>query len=249
MDHDRANFFLRVPTSSGRAEGGARGTPEHWIAFPRRRRFRRRSYLAGHGTAAPAGMRDGPPRIAFPRRTARAAGGAPAGRGEALVLLGWFSRHALACSLDLPPGGRAVGRRRPGHGVRGAGCGRSRRFLAADEAGLLALLHVAMAILAQRVTRHWRSVRRTHDREPAAGPHSGVLRTPAVRAQELFSPRIDPAIIVLVSDGERGAASGRQGELAPRGRYFHHRRLRRARREAWRDAVRARGGRRRPASS
>src|SRR5207237_2392832 len=56
-----------------------------------------------------------------------------------------------------------------------------------------------------------RSVRRRHDRDPRR--HILVCSNAAC-AQELF-PRIDPAIIVLVSDGER-ALLGRQSSWPPR---------------------------------
>jgi len=194
MDHDRANFFSG-PYLERRAE--AREDPD-WIAAARADPAT--LYLAGHGTAHLLHA-DGPPRIAF------LAHGAPLVRAAdeaSLVLLGWF-RGMRCVLLDLPPG-QAVG------APAGTAFEELRPLaplLAADEAGLLAYAR-AMAI--------WRTRHR----------HCGVCgaRTIATRAghilvcsnaacaQELF-PRIDPAIIVLVSDGER-ALLGRQASWPPR---------------------------------
>src|SRR5260370_28472572 len=182
MDHDRANFFSG-PYLERRAE--AREDPD-WIAAARADPAT--IHLAGHGP----GLRlhvDPPPRIAF------LAHGAPLVRAAdegSLVLLGWF-RGTRCVLLDLPPG-QAVG------APAGTAFEELRPLaplLAADEAGLLAYAR-AMAI--------WRTRHR----------HCGVCGAPtlatraghilvcsnAACAQELF-PRIDPAIIVLVSCGER----------------------------------------------
>ena len=194
MHHDRANFFSG-PYLERRAE--AREDPD-WIASARADPAT--LYLVGHGTAHLLHA-DSPPRIAF------LAHGAPLVRAAdeaSLVLLGWF-RGMRCVLLDLPPG-QAVG------APAGTAFEELRPLaplLAADEAGLLAYAR-AMAI--------WRARHR----------HCGVCgaRTSATRAghilvcsnaacaQELF-PRIDPAIIVLVSDGER-ALLGRQASWPPR---------------------------------
>jgi NAD+ diphosphatase len=194
MDHDRANFFSG-PYLERRAE--AREDPE-WIASARADPAT--LYLVGHGTAHLLHA-DGPPRIAF---LAHSAPLVRAADEASLVLLGWF-RGMRCVLLDLPPG-QAVG------APAGTAFEELRPLaplLAADEAGLLAYAR-AMAI--------WRTRHR----------HCGVCgaRTIATRAghilvcsnaacaQELF-PRIDPAIIVLVSDGER-ALLGRQASWPPR---------------------------------
>src|SRR6202140_3017992 len=194
MDHDRANFFSG-PYLERRAE--AREDPD-WIAAARADPAT--IHLVGHGTAH-LPERHTTPRIAFLAHCAPLVGAADEAN---LVLLGWF-RGVRCVLLDLPPGqaggapaGTAFEELRPLAPLR-----------AADEAGLLAYAR-AMAI--------WRTRHR----------HCGVCgaRTIATRAghilvcsnaacaQELF-PRIDPAIIVLVSDGER-ALLGRQASWPPR---------------------------------
>src|SRR5207248_166806 len=158
-------------------------------------------YLVGHGTAHLLHAQS-PPRIAF------LAHGAPLVRAAAdetsLVLLGWF-RGMRCVLLDLPPG-QAVG------APAGTAFEELRPLaplLAADEAGLLAYAR-AMAI--------WR-VRHRHcgvcgARTVATRAGHILVCSNAACAQELF-PRIDPAIIVLVSDGER-ALLGRQASWPPR---------------------------------
>ena len=192
----RANFFSG-PYLERRAE--AREDPD-WIAAARADPAT--IYLVGHGTAHLLNA-DTPPRIAF---LAHDAPLVHAADETSLMLLGWF-RGTRCVLLDLPPG-QAVG------APAGTAFEELRPLapmLAADEAGLLAYAR-AMAI--------WRTRHR----------HCGVCGAPtlAIRAghilvcsnaacaQELF-PRIDPAIIVLVSDGER-ALLGRQAQW-PSGRY------------------------------
>jgi NAD+ diphosphatase len=194
MDHDRPNFFAG-PYIERRTE--QREDPE-WIAAARADPAT--LYLIAQGTAqllhtAPE------PHIAF------LANGTPllAAAGPAsLVLLGWF-RGARCVLAELPPGaaqqlpaGTTLEELRPLAAV-----------LAAEEAGLLAYAR-ALSI--------WRARHR----------HCGVcgaLTVPthaghclhcsnAACAQEFF-PRIDPAIIVLVSDGER-ALLGRQASWPAR---------------------------------
>ncbi len=157
-------------------------------------------YLLGHGTAQLLHT-DGPRRIAFLERSAPLV----RARGDAgLTLLGWF-RGARCVLIDLPatrpvtaPDGTAFEELRP-----------LAPLLPADEAGLLAYAR-AMAI--------WRARHRYCGAcgAPTVPTHAGhilVCSNPACE-HELF-PRIDPAIIVLVSDGER-ALLGRQASWPPR---------------------------------
>jgi NAD+ diphosphatase len=193
MDH-RPNFFSG-PYLERRVEARA---DADWIAAARA--DPRTRYLLGHGTAQLLHT-DGPRRIAFLPH------GAPlvsAAAGESLTLLGWF-RGARCVLIDLPaaqpfstPAGTAFEELRPLAPV-----------LPADEAGLLAYAR-AMAI--------WRARHRYCGicGAPTAPTHAGhilVCSNPACE-HELF-PRIDPAIIVLVSDGER-ALLGRQPSWPPR---------------------------------
>jgi NAD+ diphosphatase len=194
MDQDRPNFFAG-PYIERRAE--EREDP-HWIAAARADPATR--YLIEQGTTQL--LYGGPePHVAF------LANGAPllaAADPASLVLLGWFrgARCVLADlprgqSLELPPG-TTLEELRPLSAV-----------LAADEAGLLAYAR-ALAI--------WRA--RHHHCGACGAPtvptHAGhclACSNPAC-AQEYF-PRIDPAIIVLVSDGER-ALLGRQASWPSR---------------------------------
>ena len=188
MDQHRDNFF------SGRyidRRSEAREDPE-WIAAARADAGSR--YLLSRGStqlvqAAPGGG------IAFLDNSAPLIRAAEA---ASLVLLGWFHGERVVL-VDLgeahafePPTGTQFAELRP-----------LAPLLDADEAGLLAYA---------RALATWRARHR----------HCGVCgaRTVPVRAghclacsnsecaQEFF-PRIDPAIIVLVSDGER-ALLGRQ---------------------------------------
>jgi NAD+ diphosphatase len=121
-----------------------------------------------------------------------------------LVLLGWF-QGARCVLADLPaghapelPAGTVLQELRPLTAV-----------LPADEAGLLAYAR-ALSI--------WRGRHRHCGTcgAPTVPTHAGHCLTcsnPAC-AQDYF-PRIDPAIIVLVSDGER-ALLGRQANWPPR---------------------------------
>jgi NAD+ diphosphatase len=84
-------------------------------------------------------------------------------------------------------------------------------LLPADEAGLLAY---ARALVYWRA-RHRHCGACGRPTAPADGGHVMACSNPACAAQ--FFPRIDPAIIVLVSDGER-ALLGRQAAWPP-GRY------------------------------
>jgi NAD+ diphosphatase len=120
------------------------------------------------------------------------------------VLLGWFqgARCILAelpvgRSLELPPG-TELAELRP-----------LTAQLPADEAGLLAY---ARALVISRARHRRCGVCGAPTVATRAG-HCRVCSDPNC-AQEYF-PRIDPAIIVLVSDGER-ALLGRQASWPPR---------------------------------
>jgi NAD+ diphosphatase len=121
-----------------------------------------------------------------------------------LTLLGWFG-GARCVLIALPPGSDTE----PPAGMRFEELRPLSALLPADEAGLLAYAR-ALAV--------WR----------ARSRHCGVCGAPTapIRAghclvcnnhacAEEFFPRIDPAIIVLVSDGER-ALLGRQASWPPR---------------------------------
>jgi NAD+ diphosphatase len=121
-----------------------------------------------------------------------------------LVLLGWF-RGARCVLVDLPadasvaaPEGTRFEELRPLTAV-----------LPADEGGLLAYAR-ALSIWRAR-TRHC-GVCGTPTIPERAG-HS--LRCPNPHCAQEFFPRLDPAIIVLVSDGER-ALLGRQASWPAR---------------------------------
>jgi NAD+ diphosphatase len=192
MDRDRPNFFAGSYLDR-RAE--AREDPG-WLEAARADPATR--YLLNHGTAQLLRV-EGASRIAFLTHDApliRAA------EPAALVLLGW-QQGARCVLVDLPG-------RQPPEAPAGTKFEELRPLvplLAAEEAGLLAYAR-ALCI--------WRARQR----------HCGVCgaRTVATRAghcltctacaQEFF-PRLDPAIIVLVSEGER-ALLGRQASWPPR---------------------------------
>jgi NAD+ diphosphatase len=188
MDHDRPNFFSG-PYIERRVE--AREDPA-WIEAARADPDS--LYLVGRGTAQL--LRTGAePRIAFLSNSAPlVAAATPA----SLVLLGWF-RGARCVLVDLPQDGRyelPAGTRfeelRPLAAVLGA-----------EDAALLAYAR-ALSI--------WRA-RHRHCGVCGASTvatHAGhCLRCTNPACAHEFFPRIDPAIIVLVSDGER-ALLGRQ---------------------------------------
>jgi NAD+ diphosphatase len=194
MDHDRPNFFSG-PYIERRTE--AREDPA-WIEAARADPATR--YLVGQGTAQL--LRAAPePHIAFlGNDAALVAAAAPA----SLLLLGWF-RGARCVLIDLPAGERTE---LPA-GTRFEELRPLAPLLGAEEAGLLAYAR-ALAI--------WR-LRHRHCGlcgTPTIATHAGhCLRcTNSACAQEFF-PRIDPAIIVLVSDGER-ALLGRQASWPAR---------------------------------
>jgi len=141
------------------------------------------------------------PRIAF---LDNAAAAAVASADAQLVLLGWY-QGARCVLIDLPaeaapatPPGTGFEELRPLTAV-----------LAAGEAGLLAYA---------RALSNWRARQRFCGvcAAPTRPTHAGhcVRCTNPACAHEFF-PRLDPAIIVLVSDGER-ALLGRQASWPAR---------------------------------
>ena len=194
MDHDRPNFFAG-PYIDRRVE--AREEPA-WIDSARADPATR--YLITRGTTQLLRL-GAEPQIAFLSNAAPQVRAAAPG---SLVLLGWFrsARCVLvdltsAESPDLPEGTRFE-ELRPFAGVLGA-----------EAAGLLAYA---------RALTIWRGRHR----------HCGVCGAPTLATQaghclrctnaacaHEFFPRIDPAIIVLVSDGER-ALLGRQASWPAR---------------------------------
>jgi len=193
MEHDRPNFFAG-PYLERRVE--AREAPE-WVAAAWADDTTR--YLVMRGTAHL--LHGDPPRAALLTRAEALVRSAPA---TSLTLLGWFG-GARCVLIALPPGSDSE----PPAGMRFEELRPLSALLPADEAGLLAYAR-ALAV--------WR----------ARSRHCGVCGAPTapIRAghclvcnnhacAEEFFPRIDPAIIVLVSDGER-ALLGRQASWPPR---------------------------------
>jgi len=188
MERDRPNFFAG-PYVDRRAE--QRENPQ-WLAAARADRATR--YLISQGTTQLL-QGGAEPHIAL------LGNGAPllaATEPGSEVLLGWFqgARCILAevpvgRSFELPPG-TELAELRPLTAV-----------LPADEAGLLAY---ARALVIWRARHRRCGVCGAPTLATRAG-HCRVCSDPSC-AQEYF-PRIDPAIIVLVSDGER-ALLGRQ---------------------------------------
>ena len=194
IDREQPNFFAG-PYIERRAE--EREDPQ-WLAAARADPATQ--YLIGHGTAQllQAGAE---PHVAL------LANGAPLLRNvepASLVLLGWY--HGARCvlvdlpadtALELPPGTQ-LQELRPLTAV-----------LPAEEAGLLAF---ARALAIWRTRHHHCGVCGALTVPSRAG-HCLVCSNAAC-AQQYF-PRIDPAIIVLVSDGER-ALLGRQASWPAR---------------------------------
>ena len=165
-------------------------------------------YLIGCGSAQLLSSSEGEVRTAFLQgdhpivRSAARAGG----DSSELTLLGWFrgTRCVLVdlgpdCAVELPPATRFE-ELRPLVSV-----------VAADEAGLLAY---ARAILIWRRRHRFCGVCGAPTRAERAGH---VMRCSNPQCAQEFFPRIDPAIIVLVTEGER-ALLGRQPSW-PAGRY------------------------------
>ena len=194
MERDRPNFFAG-PYIDRRAE--ERENP-HWRAEARADPATR--YLLAQGTAQLL-QSGAEPHIALLDNSSALL---TAAEPDSEVLLGWF--HGARCvlaelpagrSLELPPG-TELAELRPLTAV-----------LPADEAGLLAY---ARALLIWRA-RHRHCGVCGAPTTPARAGHCLVCTNHAC-AQEYF-PRIDPAIIVLVSDGER-ALLGRQASWPAR---------------------------------
>jgi len=194
MDREQPNFFAG-PYIERRAE--EREDPQ-WLAAARADPATQ--YLVGQGTAQL--LLAGPePHVAL------LTNGAPLLRNvepASLVLLGWY--HGARCvladlpagtALELPPGTQ-LQELRPLTAV-----------LPAEEAGLLAF---ARALAIWRARHHHCGVCGSLTVPSRAG-HCLVCSNTAC-AQQYF-PRIDPAIIVLVSDGER-ALLGRQASWPAR---------------------------------
>src|SRR5690242_18789556 len=194
MRDGRPNFFSG-PYLERRAE--ERENPE-WLAAARADSATR--YLVARGSSQLLKAGDAP-RIAFLGNDAALLAAATPAQ---LVLLGWY-QGARCVLLDLPadaapatPPGTGFEELRPLTAV-----------LAAEEAGLLAYAR-ALSI--------WRTRQRYCGAcgAPTVATRAGhCLRcTNPVCAHEYF-PRLDPAIIVLVSDGER-ALLGRQASWPAR---------------------------------
>jgi NAD+ diphosphatase len=194
MERRPPNFFSG-PYIDRRAQ--AREDPE-WI--PAARADPATRYLVGQGSAQllQAGAE---PQIAFLKNGARLLRTADT---SSLVLLGWF-RGERCVLLDIPAGeapeappGTRFEELRPLTAV-----------LTAEQAGLLAYAR-ALSI--------WRA-RQRHCGvcgAPTIATHAGhCLQCSNPACAHEFFPRIDPAIIVLVSDGER-ALLGRQASWPPR---------------------------------
>jgi NAD+ diphosphatase len=194
MEHERPNFFAG-PYIERRSE--QREDPE-WIAAARADPATR--YLVGQGSAQLL-HGEAEPHIAFLTNAAPLVATAP---HDCLVLLGWY-RGARCVLIDLPAGAT------PGlpAGTRLEELRPLTALLPADEAGLLAY---ARALAIWRARHRYCGVCGALTAPRRAG-HCLACVNPAC-AHEFF-PRIDPAIIVLVSDGER-ALLGRQPGWPPR---------------------------------
>jgi NAD+ diphosphatase len=194
MTRERANFFAG-PYIERRAE--AREDPE-WLAAARADPAT--LYVIEQGTNQLL-THSGEPHIAFLGNDSPVVGSASA---EELVLLGWF-RGARCLLADLPaaapltaPAGTRLEELRP-----------LTALLPPEEAGLLAYAR-ALAI--------WRARNRYCGvcAHPTHATHAGhCLTCSNPECQHQVFPRLDPAIIVLVSDGER-ALLGRQASWPPR---------------------------------
>src|SRR5579862_352110 len=194
MQGERPNFFAG-PYIERRAE--AREDPE-WLAAARA--DPRTRYVIGRGSTQL--LRSGPePHVALLGNDAPLAARA---QPEELVLLGWY--RGVRCLLaDLPPSEALEAP--PGTHFE------ELRPLAAslpvDEAGLLAY---ARALGIWRARNRYCGSCGSRTRPTHAG-HCLTCVNPQC-AQQIF-PRLDPAIIVLVSDGER-ALLGRQASWPAR---------------------------------
>jgi len=196
MDSDHPNFFAG-PYMDRRAD--AREASD-WLTSARA--DSQTLYIVARGTAHLV-FSEPQPHIAFLK------GDHPCvinAEGRQLVLLGWFKGvRCVLLELDPeqsfdPPAGATFQELRP-----------LTPLLSADEAGLLAY---ARAISIWRVRHRFCGVCGAAT-EPLRAGH--VIRCLNQSDPHEFFPRIDPAIIVLVTDGER-ALLGRQPSWPP-GRY------------------------------
>jgi len=194
MDQDRPNF-LAGPYIDRRSESRE---DERWIEQARADTETR--YLIGLGSAQLLVL-EPQPAIAFLGNDAPLVRAATTGH---LVLLGWF-RGVRVVLVDLPsgepvelPAGTRFEELRP-----------LAPLLGEEEAALLAYA---------RALAHWRA-RHRHCGvcgSRCAPSHAGhCLKCTNPACAEEYFPRIDPAIIVLVSDGER-ALLGRQASWPAR---------------------------------
>ena len=194
MSHDRPNFFAG-PYLDRRAD---LREDEDWIEAARADATTRYLVVRGSEQLLRAGTAPG---IAFLELDAPLVTGA---QPDELLLLGWF-RGTRVVLVDLPPGASVelppdsrFEELRP-----------LAPLLDAEQAGLLAYAR-ALAL--------WRARQRYCGAcgSPTVASHAGhcLLCSDPSCAQQYF-PRIDPAIIVLVSDGER-ALLGRQASWPAR---------------------------------
>jgi NAD+ diphosphatase len=159
-------------------------------------------YLLGSGTRHLVYTRP-QPRIAFLEGSVQAAA---AGDSSRLVLLGWFRKRRCVLVEAGPddatelPQGASFEELRP-----------LSPLLAGDEAGLLAY---ARGLAIWRARQRYCGACGTPTLPQRAGH---CMRCPNEACAQEFFPRLDPAIIVLVTDGER-ALLGRQASW-PAGRY------------------------------
>ncbi len=197
MDPDRPNFFSG-PYIDRRAE-----EREHADWARAALEDPQTLYLLGSGTRQLVFTRP-EPRIAF--LEGREAAAIAAAERSRLVLLGWFRQRRCvlvevgdAAPLETPPNA-SFEELRP-----------LSPLLTGDEAGLLAYA---------RALSVWRARQRYCGAcgSPTVAQRAGhCMRCSAESCAQEFFPRLDPAIIVLVTDGE-SALLGRQATWPP-GRY------------------------------
>ncbi|HET7198687.1 MAG TPA: NAD(+) diphosphatase [Burkholderiales bacterium] len=193
MDQHRPNFYAG-PYLERRAE--AREETE-WVAAAWADAAT--TYVVTRGTTQLVAGE--PPRAALLTRDEPLVRSAPA---TSLTLLGWF--RSVRCVLISLPAERAA---EAPAGTRFEELRPLSALLPADEAGLLAY---ARALSIWRMRHHHCGVCGAAT-APIRGGH--CLACSNAGCAEEFFPRIDPAIIVLVSDGER-ALLGRQASWPPR---------------------------------
>ncbi|HUA88645.1 MAG TPA: NAD(+) diphosphatase [Steroidobacteraceae bacterium] len=192
MEQQRPNF-LSGPYIDRRSEAR---DDEHWLEAARADPAT--GYLVGRGSAQL--LRVGTePAIAFLDQAHPLVRDA---QPEQLVLLGWFGGRRVLL-LDLPP--QSEPQLAPE--LRFAELRPLAPLLDGSEAALLAYA---------RALGHWRARHRFCGAcaAPTVPTHAGHCLK-CTRCGTEFFPRIDPAIIVLVSDGER-ALLGRQPSWPPR---------------------------------